>query len=125
IDHAMEDDAVIEAVAHQFLDACDMVRRDAGQHLDEDVALRGFELEGVFWIGHLGLPSFLVEDYRLASACTCARTMRSGLATGSPRLSLSTFSMPETTSPMTVYWPFRCGASANMMKNWQLAEFGS
>ena len=27
--------------------------------------------------------------------------------------------------PTTVYWPSRCGAGANMMKNWLLAEFGS
>ena len=43
----------------------------------------------------------------------------------SPRRILSTTSMPEITSPTTVYWPFRKSPSANMMKNWLLAEFGS
>ena len=33
--------------------------------------------------------------------------------------------MPDTTSPTTVYWPLRCGAGANMMKNCALAELGS
>src|SRR5205085_1099470 len=51
----------------------------------------------------------------LISAATCMRTIRSGLATGSPRLILSTFSMPATTSPITVYLPLRNAPSANMM----------
>ena len=42
-----------------------------------------------------------------------------------PLLIASTTSCPATTSPTTVYWPSRCGAGANMMKNWLLAEFGS
>src|SRR5262249_9991276 len=63
------------------------------------------------------------------SAATCMRTMRSGLLTapfcvGDPFLILSTTSMPETTSPTTVYWPLRLGVSSNMMKNWLLAELG-
>ena len=33
--------------------------------------------------------------------------------------------MPDTTSPITVYWPFRMEPSANMMKNCEFAEFGS
>ena len=33
--------------------------------------------------------------------------------------------MPDTTWPITVYCPFRLGASAYMMKNCELAEFGS
>ena len=43
----------------------------------------------------------------------------------SPRRIASTTSWPAITWPTTVYWPFRCGAGANMMKNWLLAEFGS
>src|SRR5580700_3742879 len=57
-----------------------------------------------------------------ASAATCMRTMRSGSRGGSPRLSLSTTSMPSTTSPITVYWRLRKWPSSNMMKNWLLAE---
>src|SRR5208282_6415856 len=48
----------------------------------------------------------------------------SGSRTGSPRLILSTFSMPETTFPHTVYLRSRKGASAKQMKNCELAEFG-
>src|SRR5882757_7521932 len=59
------------------------------------------------------------------SAATCTRTMRSGSTTGSPFLILSTTSMPETTSPTTVYLPLRNEPSAYMMKNCEFAEFGS
>src|ERR1700716_2342167 len=61
----------------------------------------------------------------LASAATCTRTMRSGSTTGSPFLILSTTSMPERTSPTTVYLPLRKAPSAYMMKNCEFAEFGS
>src|ERR1700704_4111619 len=59
----------------------------------------------------------------LMSDATCTFTILSGSVTSPPRdpggafLSLSTTSMPDTTSPITVYWPFRLGASANMKKN--------
>ena len=45
-----------------------------------------------------------------ASAATWTLTILSGFCTGSPFLILSTTSMPESTSPITVYWPFRLGA---------------
>src|SRR5262249_5390312 len=61
----------------------------------------------------------------LASAATCTRVMRSGSTTGSPFLILSTTSMPERTSPTTVYLPLRKAPSAYMMKNCEFAEFGS
>src|SRR6202043_3170245 len=61
----------------------------------------------------------------LASDATCTLTILSGSATGSPRLSLSTTSMPDTTSPTTVYFPLSDEPSANMMKNCEFAEFGS
>src|SRR5580693_8753658 len=48
----------------------------------------------------------------------------SGSRTGSPRLILSTFSMPETTLPQTVYWRLRKAASPKQMKNCELAESG-
>src|SRR5215467_5174667 len=53
-----------------------------------------------------------------------ALTILSGSRTGSPRLILSTFSMPDTTLPQTVYWRLRKGASAKQMKNCELAESG-
>src|SRR5258708_19681093 len=59
---------------------------------------------------------------------TCTFTILSGSVTAPPDepggafFSLSTTSMPATTSPITVYWPFRLGPSANMMKNCELAE---
>src|SRR5690242_6985224 len=60
--------------------------------------------------------------YCFASAATWTWSILSGFATGSPLLSLSTTSMPDATSPITVYWPFRLGVSRYMMKNWLLAE---
>src|SRR3954447_13122383 len=58
----------------------------------------------------------------LTSDATCTFTILSGSCTGSLRLSLSTTSMPDTTSPTTVYLPFRNEPSAYMMKNCELAE---
>src|SRR6185437_15081080 len=61
------------------------------------------------------------------SAATCTFTILSGSVTvplaepGGAFLSLSTTSMPCTTSPITVYWPSRLGASAYMMKNCEFA----
>src|SRR5882724_10176829 len=63
-------------------------------------------------------------DYA-ASAAMCALTILSGFCTGSPRLILSTFSMPELTLPQTVYWPLRNDASSKQMKNWLSPELGS
>src|SRR5580704_13800985 len=54
-----------------------------------------------------------------------ALTILSGSRTGSPRLILSTFSMPETTLPQTVYFRSRNPASPKQMKNCELAESGS
>src|SRR6202048_1657831 len=65
------------------------------------------------------LPFYVMSD------ATCTFTILSGSVTGSPRLILSTTSMPQTPSPTTVYFPFSEGPSANMMKNCELAEFGS
>src|SRR5215470_15799891 len=48
-------------------------------------------------------------DDHAASAAILAEMMRSGSATGSPRLILSTFPMPSVTSPQTVYLPLRKG----------------
>src|SRR5580698_1351954 len=53
-----------------------------------------------------------------------AFTILSGSRTGSPRLILSTFSMPETTLPQAVYCLSRNFASSKQMKNWELAESG-
>ena len=53
-----------------------------------------------------------------ASAAIRALTILSGFCTGSPRLILSTFSMPSVTLPQTVYWLFRKEASSKQMKNW-------
>src|SRR5665811_1076319 len=63
----------------------------------------------------------------LMSDATCTFTILSGSVTSPPRdpggafLSLSTTSIPDTTSPITVYWPFRLGASPNMKKNCEFA----
>jgi len=46
------------------------------------------------------------------------------LATGSPRLILSTLSMPSITLPQAVYWLSRKRASSKHMKNWLSPESG-
>ncbi len=38
---------------------------------------------------------------------------------------LFTTSMPSTTSPKIVCFPFRCGVGATVMKNWVAPVFGS
>src|SRR5260221_14180421 len=43
---------------------------------------------------------------------------------GSPLGRASMCSMPEVTSPQTVYWLSRKPESARQMKNWLLAEWG-
>src|SRR4051812_41765104 len=73
-----------------------------------------------------GLLRGVAMDY-LMSEATCTFTILSGSVTcppddpGGAFFSLSTTSMPETTSPMTVYWPLRLEPSANMMKNCEFA----
>src|SRR5450631_1779402 len=80
--------------------------------------------------GQRQYPPIASGARHLTSAATRTLTILSGaetvpLACGSPFLSLSTTSMPDSTWPITVYLPFRKGPSANMMKNWLLAELGS
>src|ERR1700754_5135823 len=71
-----------------------------------------------------GLPRRATAAHLMSDA-TCTFTILSGSTTGSPRLILSTTSMPDTTSPTTVYFPFSDEPSSNMMKNCELAELGS
>jgi hypothetical protein len=47
VDHAVECDAIVEAVAHEFLDARDVARCEIGTHRDFDRALGGFEQQRV------------------------------------------------------------------------------
>src|SRR5690606_34444801 len=54
-----------------------------------------------------------------------ARIMREGLAGGSPRSIASTYCMPLTTRPNTVYLLSSVRRGTNMMKNWLLAVSGS
>src|SRR5205085_3814079 len=49
---------------------------------------------------------------------TVALTILPGSRGGSPTGSASTYSMPLSTSPQTVYWPSRKPASPKQMKNW-------
>src|SRR3954447_7855304 len=52
VDHAMEHDAVVKALPHQFLDPRDMARRKIGPHLDGDGAFGGFEDQSVVVVSH-------------------------------------------------------------------------
>src|SRR6202165_196602 len=63
----------------------------------------------------------------LMSDATCTFTILSGSVTvpledpGGAFFNLSITSIPDTTSPITVYWPLRLGPSANMKKNCEFA----
>src|SRR5436190_5459074 len=73
-----------------------------------------------------GLPRCAMSLHLMSDA-TCTFTILSGSVTlpllepGGAFFSLSTTSMPCTTSPITVYWLLRKEASAKQMKNCALA----
>src|SRR5689334_13261796 len=52
VDDPMEHNAVVEAFAHQLLDARDMAGRELRSHLNDHPALGGFEDHGVLLVGH-------------------------------------------------------------------------
>src|SRR6187200_317300 len=52
LDHAVEHDAVVEALAHQFLDPGDVAGCKVRTHLDLDGALGGFEDQSIFCVSH-------------------------------------------------------------------------
>ena len=52
LDHAVEGDAVIKALAGERLDALHMAGSEIGTQFDDDLALGGFEDECVFGICH-------------------------------------------------------------------------
>src|SRR5476651_406361 len=115
VDHAMEHDTVVFALARELLDLRHVRGREVGTHLDDDAAVLEVDVERVF----------LVHGHSLTSAATRTLIILSGLAGGSPFLILSTNSMPDVTLPHTVYWPSRKFASLKQMKNWLRALPGS
>src|SRR5674476_971375 len=60
----------------------------------------------------------------ISHAPIVALTILSGSLTGSPRLILSTLSIPSITLPQAVYWLSRKRASSKQMKNWLSPESG-
>ena len=58
VDHAVEHDAVVEALLHQRLDALDVLGREVGAQLDHDIALGGFQRQ-LFFVGHV-ISAFLL-----------------------------------------------------------------
>src|SRR5262249_54806085 len=60
LDDAVEYDPVVEALAHQRLDALDMLRREIGTQLDHDVALGGLQGQLVLVVCH-GFSVFLLR----------------------------------------------------------------
>src|SRR5207237_6145185 len=64
------------------------------------------------------------RDFLHAAVETVALTILPGSRGGSPTGSASTYSMPLSTSPHTVYWRSRKGESWVTMKNWLLALSG-
>src|SRR5688572_24411923 len=71
VDDAVEDDAIIEFLTRQLLDAGDMVRCEIGAERDHGRALRRLEDErvlGVLDLGHFWSPFRVFWDRRRASA---------------------------------------------------------
>src|ERR1700682_1068379 len=51
-DHAVEHDAVVKSLAHQFLDPRDVSGLKVGTHFDGDRSRRGFEDQSIFGVSH-------------------------------------------------------------------------
>src|SRR5262249_16706717 len=73
VDDAMKRDAVIKALAHQFLDACDMAGREVRTHENDDLTFGGFNCERVLGIRH-----------GFFSACLALRSSISRMVNGRP-----------------------------------------
>ena len=54
-DHPVKGEAVVEALAHQFLDPGDVLRRQVGAHLDDHLTVLQIQQKGVFRVRRLGL----------------------------------------------------------------------
>src|SRR5262249_44041721 len=61
----MEHDTVVKSLAHQFLDAGDMVRRQVRTHFDGDGTLGGFKDQSIFCISHALFSSGLGGRFRV------------------------------------------------------------
>src|SRR3569623_1435530 len=110
IDHAMEHHAVVQPLTRQLLDVRDVVGRQVGAHLDDHRTLGGIDDErvlGIFVISQFSYPylSTILAAMILSGSWTSPDC-------GSPFLILLTTSMPATTLPNTVYWPWWKQASA-------------
>src|SRR5205814_7601674 len=83
-DHAMEHDAIVKSLAHQFLDTGDVAGRQIGTHFDGDGTLGGFKDQSIFCISHALFSSGLGGRLRIWK-----RTAKGRPATAPPRLSLN------------------------------------
>src|SRR6516164_8199559 len=52
LDDAVKRDAIVEALAHQFLDARDMAGGEVRPHQNDDLALGGVQRQRIFGVGH-------------------------------------------------------------------------
>src|SRR5207248_1799352 len=65
LDDAVKDDAIVEAFAHELLDASNVAGGEVGPHLNGDGTLRGLEDQGVFGGAHARLSRVGGEVFRL------------------------------------------------------------
>src|SRR5882757_1534640 len=84
LDHAVEDDAVVKALAHQFLDPGDVARGEIRAHLDRDRALGGFEDQSIFGSSHARFSWLLGGYFLFLNGIANGRP-----ATAPPRLSVN------------------------------------
>ena len=98
VHHPVEDEAVVEALAGQLLDARDVLRGLVGEQLDQDLAVLQFHYQGVFGVA-LGLRRGLAghkssnhnheAEYQsfhrsLRSFCLSGAVLSAGEASGAP-----------------------------------------
>src|SRR5882757_7204635 len=64
-DHAVEHDAVVKSLTHQFLDPGDVTGSEIGPHFDRDRPLSGFEDQSIFGISHALFSTGWSGSFRL------------------------------------------------------------
>src|SRR5882724_2468596 len=72
-DHAMEHDAIVKSLPHQFLDPRDVAGRQVRPHLDGDTSLSGFEDQSIFGVSHALFSAGWGGSFRLRNCMANGR----------------------------------------------------
>ena len=82
LDDAVKRDAIVEALAHQFLDACDMAGGEVRPHQNDDLALGGLQRQRILGVRH-----------GMFSACLSFRLSMSRMVNGRPAIAFPSASV--------------------------------